>query len=158
MSISSTTDGLLFGIYPGSGVGLDAGSGLIEGKPDDPEKIKAALIDLAGDQPFLVRGYIQYVGGGIGKFLTPPGIRSYCHDNLHLDLALCYHSNDNDMENWQHFVRQTIAEYQDILVKVPFSGGGLESSGNGFQFGLMRDDYSPKPAYHVFKNLIEKYH
>lgn len=335
MSIPITTDGLIFGIYPGSGVSLDAGSGLIKGKPDDPGKIKTALTDLAGNQPFLVRGYLQYVGKGTGIHLTPVGIRSYCHNNLQLDLALCYRTHDNDMDDWRQFIRQTIAEFADILVKIQiteepnnpditsggdggflnvkqaiiegvlaakeeierlglsiqvgfnavisfnpqdsfwsdvkalstpeftsaldyigldfypgvfrplppgvdmgqavnavlhhyrhqnlaeggipahlplhitengwptnasrteeqqaeavttildmiytlrkelhithyeffdlrdadttgqFEGGGLETSGNGFQFGLMRDDYTPKPAYFVFKNLIEKYH
>ena len=48
---------LTFGIYPGSGVGIDPGSGPVTGPADDPRQIQMALDRLAsGEGTFLVRG------------------------------------------------------------------------------------------------------
>lgn len=32
-----------------------------------------------------------------------------------------------------------------------------ESANSGFQFGLMKDDYTPKPAFDTYKKLIQQY-
>ncbi|WP_435353140.1 hypothetical protein [Emticicia sp. SJ17W-69] len=114
------SDGLIFGIYPGSGVGIEmeGGSGLIKGKTDDPNQIHKGLHYLSGSKPFLVRAYTQYVGFGIGKYLTPSNVEQYCNDNRKLDLAICYRTNDSNMDDWKSFIRKIITEYKDVLEKL----------------------------------------
>ena len=111
-------EGLIFGIYPGSGVGADAGSGIIQGKMDEPSKIIAALKELAQGLPFMVRSYIQYNGNPEGSFITPADPSQYCKDNFRLDLALCYRTNESTMTGWHQFIRKIIREYRDVLVKI----------------------------------------
>jgi hypothetical protein len=130
------SEGLIFGIYPGSGVGLDTGQGIIQGKADVPDKMMAALDDLSGGMPFLVRGYLQYTGGGNFKNRTPADVQHYCRDNIKLDLAICYRTNERDMPEWRKFVKHIIITYKDVLAKIqiteepnnPDTGSGGDGS------------------------------
>lgn len=129
-------EGLIFGIYPGSGVGLDTGRGIIQGKKDVPQKIRTALYDLSGGLPFLVRSYVQYTGAGHFKNETPENVRYYCCENIKLDLAICYRTNENGTLEWRQFIRNIISTYKDILVKIqiteepnnPDTGSGGDGS------------------------------
>lgn len=112
------SEGLIFGIYPGSGVGLETGLGRIKGKKDDAISIKAALENLSGDKPFLVRSYIQYIGSGKSKNKTPQNFEYFCKENIKLDLAICYRTNEHNMKDWRNFIKTTITEYKNVLAKI----------------------------------------
>lgn len=121
-------DGLVFGIYPGSGVGIDPsfsegilGSGIISGPADNPECIKEALDRLQfKGHPFLVRGYLHYIGSGKRQNVTPVSMTQYTSESKQrkLDLAVCYGTNENNMSNWTNFLRDIIHEYGSSLAKL----------------------------------------
>lgn len=61
---------LVFGVYPG-GLSVDA-VGLPVGADDDPARTEEALAGLCeAGRPFLVRGYVHYLGDGRSANLTP---------------------------------------------------------------------------------------
>ncbi len=111
--------GLIFGIYPGSGVGIDPGSGAISGAADDPAAIKTALDALQpDDRPFLVRGYMHYVGSGKRANTTPADMIQYVSGQRKLDLALCYRPPESDLGGWTDFIGDILAEYGPYLAKI----------------------------------------
>lgn len=114
------THGLIFGIYPGSGVGIEIeeGSGKIKGKKDEPKEIQKALTFLSGNKLFLVRGYVQYIGADNCKHLTPGNVEQYCNKNRKLDLVICYRTHEDNMESWKDFIKATINQYKDVLIKL----------------------------------------
>ncbi|HZS03329.1 MAG TPA: hypothetical protein VFD58_00515 [Blastocatellia bacterium] len=105
---------LIFGIYPGSGTIPGA-----EGPGDDPEQISAALDLLQpASAPFLVRGYLQYVGSGTSENDTPADVTRYLRNGRQLDLALSYRTPDGDLDDWSRFIRSTIRHYGSSLAKI----------------------------------------
>ncbi len=130
MSLSGarSEDGLVFGIYPGSGVGVDPssvegamGSSVISGPADDPTRIKEALdrLQLKG-HPFLVRGYLHYIGSGKKANITPADMTQYVSESEQrmLDLAVCYRTNESNVGDWTNFLRSIIWEYGSSLAKL----------------------------------------
>jgi hypothetical protein len=110
---------LIFGIYPGSGIGTDNEPELAKGKPDNPIQIKKALVKLENrEHVFLIRCYLHYIGNGKIKNLTPENPTQYLTNNRKLDLVLGYQSSNGDIEDWTKFVRQQIALYGDKLAKI----------------------------------------
>jgi hypothetical protein len=77
-------------------------------------------------RPFIVRGYLHYTGQGRGENLTPAEVTQYLRGGRRLDLVLCYQLRDADSSNPSIF----------------------------YQFGVLRDDYTPKPAFEVYRRLI----
>jgi hypothetical protein len=116
--LRSTADGLLFGIYPGSGTGgIDPL--LFAGPPDDPAQINVALAQLQPPgRPLMIRGYAHYVGSGRIASATPADMLQYIRDGRQLDLVLCYRSPDGDLADWTNFVRSIIRKYGPALAKL----------------------------------------
>jgi hypothetical protein len=101
---------LLFGIYPGGLTGTE--SEPLVGTADDPERTEAALARLHPEgRPFLIRGYVHYVGSGRAENLTPAGVTQYLRGERRLDLVLCFRSAEDDLKGWTQFVRAAVREY-----------------------------------------------
>ncbi|MFG3705136.1 hypothetical protein ACGF7U_10455 [Micromonospora sp. NPDC047670] len=107
---------MLFGIYPGSVTGDDAG-GIAAGRPDDPQQIATALADLQGrpGRPFLVRAYLTFHDrtprGGPHPTATPPDAARYAGDGRRLELVAQYRSDSGDVAGYCDFVREVIDQY-----------------------------------------------
>lgn len=137
----SSVPRLTFGIYPGSATG--EGPLLFAGPVDDPVRIQAALDQLQpAGHPFLVRGYLHYVGAGTIRSMTPVAMEQYACNGRQLDLVLCYRSTDGDMADWTQFIRRIIRQYGDVLAKIQITEepnnpdtatGGDGSSPNVYQ-------------------------
>src|SRR5690349_10069488 len=86
--LRNTVDGLVFGIYPGSGTG-GIEPLLYDGPPDDPAQINAALAQLQPQgHPLMIRGYAHYVGAGRIASATPADMLQYIRNDRQLDLVL----------------------------------------------------------------------
>ncbi|MFJ2174083.1 hypothetical protein ACIOHE_14365 [Streptomyces sp. NPDC087851] len=109
-------DGLLFGIYPGSVAGDDAG-GLAEGPPDDPGRVLSALDRLQGPpgRPFLVRAYTAFDDttrlGAPHATATPADARRYAVRGRRLDLVAQYRSSAGDVDGYCVFLRELVEQY-----------------------------------------------
>lgn len=114
--VSDPAAPLIFGIYPGGGVGVDPGTGVIAGLPDDPARINTALMELQpAGRPFVVRGYLHYVGAQTLNNETPQAMTQYLVDGRQLDLVLCYRTPDGDLDDWEACVRQMVRQYGPVL-------------------------------------------
>ena len=110
---TASGSGLAFGIYAGSRTHYEPRH------PDDPTHIMAALAQLQQPHlPFLVRSYMNYVGNGQFVHETPLDAEQYARDGRQLDLALCYHTADGDLEDWTAFVRTMVGRFGPHLVKL----------------------------------------
>ncbi|QHT66226.1 hypothetical protein GXP67_05900 [Rhodocytophaga rosea] len=110
---------LTFGIYPGGATGTDSSPELTKGNPDNPQKIIEALNTLQGESKiFLIRCYVGYYGKGVCKNITPSNPIQYVAPNRKLDLVLCYHSQNGDMDDWAQFVKHQITIYGRYLAKI----------------------------------------
>ena len=68
----ATPDPLTFGIYPGGPAIGEVNGITITGPANDPARIREALAHLHGEQtPFVVRGYMQYLGRGRSGWIVP---------------------------------------------------------------------------------------
>lgn len=106
-----------FGMYAGSAVG--EGQSLTAGKPDDPARIQLALDRLQGDAPrFLVRGYLQYIGGGRTAHHTPLAPEQYATSTRKLDLAFCHQTDEPDLSGWLTLIEETIRRQSSMLGSV----------------------------------------
>ncbi|HEU5012236.1 MAG TPA: hypothetical protein VFT66_06810 [Roseiflexaceae bacterium] len=118
-SVSITADAvppLVFGIYPGSATGVDAGSGVLYGPEDDPARINAALTLLQpAGRPFMVRGYMQYVGSQTISNATPADVSQYIAEGRQLELVLCYRTPHGDLDDWVACVRSVVRQYGAVL-------------------------------------------
>src|SRR4051812_6874744 len=118
-SSSSHVPPLIFGIYPGSATGVDSGNGVIAGPADDPERITAALAQLQPHgRPFMVRGYIHYVGAQTIVNATPHNMTQYIADGRQLDLVVCYRTLDGDLDDWAELIRSLVRSYGPALGKI----------------------------------------
>lgn len=112
----STSDKLLFGIYPGGITGDDTG-GLAAGAPDDPDRISAALDLLQGgpDRPFLVRAYVPFTdttaNGAPHPTATPADAARYARRGRRLDLVAQYRSAAGDVPGYCDFLRDLVEQY-----------------------------------------------
>jgi hypothetical protein len=115
-SAFDTVPPLIFGIYPGGGVGTDPGSGLVLGAPDQPAQINAALDQLQpSERPFMLRGYLHYVGRRTIQHTTPADMVQYVRNGRQLELVVCYRTLDGDLEDWVGCVREIVQQYGPIL-------------------------------------------
>ncbi|HET7104501.1 MAG TPA: SGNH/GDSL hydrolase family protein [Terracidiphilus sp.] len=101
---------ITFGIYPGSNVGQ---SHMVQpdDKADDPAKIQTMLDRLHGDKPFIVRGYVHYLGGGKIGNRTPESVEQYAVHGRKLDVVLCRQTDEEDVSGWLDFIAERIAHY-----------------------------------------------
>src|SRR4051812_12367894 len=107
---------LIFGIYPGGAASVDPETEVATGLADDPEHITAALATLQPNRrPFLVRGYIQYVGAQTITNRTPANVARYVADGRQLDLVVCYRTPDGDLADWAECVRAIVRQYGPLL-------------------------------------------
>lgn len=105
---------MTFGIYAGSAAGTD--TGLATGKEDEPQLIQQALTELSlGQDIFLLRGYIHYLGNGTFANEAPAEIEQYANENHRLDMVLCYRSSEYDEEDWKQAIIKIINRYKDHL-------------------------------------------
>lgn len=113
------SNGLIFGIYAGSGVGSHPEYDMVKGSPDVPQQTMQALLDLHRNEiPFLVRGYIIYAGSGKTQNVTPVNMEQYVTENCKLDIAICYRPEVYDKADWIHYIHSIIHRYQNDLVKI----------------------------------------
>lgn len=124
---------MIFGIYVGSVAGTD--TDLATGKPDEPNLILDAISQLQPqDKPFLIRGYIHYLGHGKLGCEAPAKVEQYLTKNRKLDLVLCYRSIEYDEKDWTTTIKKVIERYKEHLysiqiteepnLKVAFAGDG----------------------------------
>jgi hypothetical protein len=109
------TPSLIFGIFPGiTGTENEMYRAALE--TYDPTQTDRALAQLQlPGQPFLVRGYTIYKGGGRVESETPPDVSRYFHSGRQLDYVLCYRSSDGNLDDWKSFVRQTVRKHGSHL-------------------------------------------
>lgn len=113
------SDGLIFGIYAGSGVGSNPEHDIVKGLPDVPQHTMQALMDLHKNEiPFLVRGYIIYAGSGKTQNVTPVNMAQYVTKNCKLDIAICYRPAIYDKADWILYIHSIIHQYKDHLAKI----------------------------------------
>ncbi|MEU1880441.1 hypothetical protein ABZ470_24310 [Streptosporangium sp. NPDC020072] len=106
-----TSDGLLFGIYPGGAAG-DENGGVLQGPPDDPRRITEALTRLRPDGgPFLVRGYVSFADPGDVYPQAPERVERYATDGRALDLVAQYRSHSGDVAGYVGFVRDLVRRH-----------------------------------------------
>jgi hypothetical protein len=108
---------LMFGIYPGSAVGDDAG-GIALGPPDVPGRINDALDELQGPaaRPFMVRAYRIFTEAGQpAPRQTPEGFGRYLRRGRTLDLVASYHSAGGDVDGYCAFLEELIDSYGDRI-------------------------------------------
>jgi hypothetical protein len=108
---------LMFGIYPGSAVGDDAG-GIALGPPDVPGRINDALDELQGPaaRPFMVRAYRIFTEAGQpAPRQTPEGFGRYLRRGRTLDLVASYHSAGGDVDGYCTFLEELIDSYGDHI-------------------------------------------
>ncbi|MFF5212852.1 hypothetical protein [Streptosporangium sp. NPDC000396] len=113
ISPNGTSDGFIFGIYPGGIAGDDTG-GLAQGPANNPERISEALRRLqSGDRPFLVRGYLSFIDSGDARQITqaPERVEQYAGDGRALDLVAQYRSQSGDVIGYTDFVRQLVRRH-----------------------------------------------
>lgn len=108
---------LTFGVYPG-GLGAAADGSITPWPAEDPERIAAALDELAGDLPFLVRGYQHYSDAAPGLPQAPPEPWQYATGARRLDLVLCFREPGDDLTGWLDFVRTRIRMHAPYLAKI----------------------------------------
>jgi hypothetical protein len=106
-----------FGVYPG-GLSGTADGAITPGPREDPQRITAALDDLHGDRPFLVRGYLHYSDAAPGTPQAPPEPAQYATGRRRLDLVLCFREPGDDHTGWLAFVRDRIRRHAPVLAKV----------------------------------------
>ncbi len=98
---------LTFGIYPGGATSNEPG--LTGGPADDPARILDAVVRLQGGaRPFIVRGYVHYLGDGKLANQTPLAIERYAGEGRRIDLVLCYRDPAGDLEGWRESIRATV--------------------------------------------------
>ncbi|WP_327676596.1 hypothetical protein [Kitasatospora sp. NBC_00458] len=96
-----------FGIYPGGLLGDDTGT-VAPVRPDDPDRITAALRELQGGAPaLLVRAYRSYPEGPATP-PTPAEPGQYAVEGRRLDLVLQFREPDGRLDGWLDFVRRTV--------------------------------------------------
>lgn len=107
---------LIFGIYPGGAASGEPSDSSATGPADDPERILAALKQLQpAERPFIVRGYLLYIGAQTIQHATPANVAQYVADRRQLDLVLCYRTPDGDLGDWDAFVRSIVCQYGPAL-------------------------------------------
>jgi hypothetical protein len=98
-----------FGIYPGALLGSDTGI-VHPVRPDEPERITAALRQLQGDATtLLVRTYRPYATSVPPDTLTTPAdsVR-LLGDGRKLDLVLQFREPTGEINGWLDFIRATV--------------------------------------------------
>ncbi|MBB4917845.1 hypothetical protein [Streptosporangium saharense] len=102
-----TADDLVFGIYPGGAVG-DENGGLLQGPPDDPDRITEALDHL---RVSLVRGYVSFSDPGDAYPQAPERVEQYATGGRMLDLVAQYRSRSGDVAGYVAFVRDLVRRH-----------------------------------------------
>ncbi|GAA4942923.1 hypothetical protein [Actinoplanes utahensis] len=108
---------LTFGVYAG-GLAATADGDVTPGPAEDPRRITAALDELHGTLPFLVRGYLHYSDAAPGTPQAPPEPWRYATGARRLDLVLCFREPGEDLTGWLGFIRRQIREHGDRLATI----------------------------------------
>jgi hypothetical protein len=111
---------LVFGIYPGGQAGSD--QGVATGRPDDPERVLAALRSLqGGTAPFVVRAYDRYSDATAPSRYprhSPERYESLAGEGRRLDLVLLFQSTAGDVPGFLEFVRAAVRRLAPLLYTV----------------------------------------
>jgi hypothetical protein len=143
---------LTFGIYPGSAVGKPG----LGGPPDRPDQINQALARLQGSaaRPFIVRAYDLFADPGdtiqAASRQAPAGYHRYLERGRRLDLVAQYHSRAGDVDGYCAFIERLIDRHGAHIATLQ-----IGEEPNITDDPLMTDDYTPKPAFHVYRELID---
>ncbi|MGW5111516.1 hypothetical protein [Nocardia sp. NPDC004123] len=105
---------LRFGIYAG-GLAGDQFGNVTPGPPEEADRITAALDELHGEHPFVVRGYVLYSDARGGFQEAPPRPWQYATAHRKLDLVVCFHEPGDDLTGWLAFLRKQIRDYGPAL-------------------------------------------
>jgi hypothetical protein len=144
---SSGTGRLTFGIYPGSAAGDNNGE-IVAGPADDPRHVIKALDELQGRDGRNVLG--------------PAGLSA-------LPLRITEHGwptgPGRPPERQAEVVEAVVttvarnARPLGLTGYTHFSLRDADSRNSGlfYQFGLMTDDYTPKPAFGTYRELIDAF-
>ncbi|WNV87888.1 hypothetical protein [Umezawaea sp. Da 62-37] len=99
-----------FGVYAGGLIGTDDGS-----PPERPEQTRAALDELHGDRPFLVRCYSHYSDVSPGLVQAPPSPEFHVTDRRLLDLVVCFREPGEDLTGWLEHLRGLLRRHGSRL-------------------------------------------
>ncbi|RSS80285.1 hypothetical protein EF918_14350 [Streptomyces sp. WAC06614] len=117
---SSTRRTLTFGIYPGALLGDDQGV-VHPVRPDDPDRINAALDALQGEAaPLVVRAYRSFAVT-VPADRTPPtpaDPQDYLRHGRTLDLVLQFREPSGELVGWTEFVRDAVRSAGPRLASV----------------------------------------
>ncbi|MFF0632390.1 hypothetical protein ACFYTS_07790 [Nocardia sp. NPDC004151] len=129
---------LRFGIYAG-GLGGDQYGNVTPGPPERADRIAAALDELHGEHPFVVRGYVLYSDARGGFQEAPPRPWQYAGAHRTLDLVVCFHEPGDTLTGWLAFLRQQIREHGPVLssLQIAQEPNHAGPGGNG-DFPLVR--------------------
>jgi hypothetical protein len=97
---------LTFGLYAGGRIATDDGS-----PPEDHARLKAALDDLHGPNPFLVRAYTHFPG----PQEAPPAPETLVDGHRRLDLVACFRDPGTDLTGWLDFLRGLLRRHGPAL-------------------------------------------
>ncbi|HEV7713080.1 MAG TPA: hypothetical protein VGP16_33110 [Asanoa sp.] len=119
-----------FGIYAG-GLAADQDGNVTPGPPERADRIEAALDELHGDRPFLVRGYTHYSDVRGGHLEAPPRPDQHAHGRRRLDLVVCFQEPGDDLTGWLAFLRERIRRLAPVLATIQVGEEGNHSGPGG---------------------------
>jgi len=109
-----------FGVYPGGEAGSD--DGVVAGRPDEPERVEAALRELQGPTaPFVVRAYDRFSDAAAPspyRATSPLAYERYAREGRRLDLVLLFQSATGDIDGFLDFVRERVRRHASLLYAV----------------------------------------
>ena len=119
--MTTSSQQLVFGIYPGGAAGDD--SGLLVGPLDNPDQINRCLHDLQGtSRPFVVRCYDSFQDADSPLNNTGPAPANYAQyaiaDTRPLELVLQFRSASGDVAGYLDFVRRRLKQHHQNLYAV----------------------------------------
>lgn len=100
---------LTFGIYAAGRIAVDDGS-----PPELVDPVLAALDELHGDRPFLVRCYVHYPT----VVEAPPRPEALLNSRRRLDLVACFRDPGHDLTGWLEFLRGLLRRYGPRLASL----------------------------------------
>jgi hypothetical protein len=121
---------LTFGIIP-IGPTSESESKPPQGPPDDPERINEALAQLDQGQPFVVRGYVQYIGSGKTGIQAPVRVEQYARNRRKLDLVLGFRAPEEELSHWTGLIRDVVRRYGPHLAMLQIAEEPNSSAAGG---------------------------
>ncbi|MEP7076570.1 MAG: hypothetical protein ABI878_12255 [Acidobacteriota bacterium] len=127
-------NGLIFGVYPFGNAGM--ADGVAVGKPDDVNKIGAAIMELMGDAPeFMVRAYTHFTGSNELEILGL--IEQLLQIPVGWDIVLCFRQPGGcDLSPWLDLIRTILTRHGERLNTLQITNEAnlrnMPSAGDGY--------------------------